>query len=102
MKKITGFRNGIAIALLSVAISGCATNGEQPNAFDNAANGLGTAAQSIGSAVGGLFQPYRNGVQVADDKLKLLTVGMTAEQVESTIGNPPEIESVNGSEVYCA
>lgn len=102
MKKSNGIRNSASITLLTVAVamSGCAAQGEQPNVFNKAADGASSAAQSVGSAVGGLFQPYRNGVQVTDDKIELVTVGMTAAEVESTIGNPPEVESVNGGEVW--
>lgn len=102
MKKNNGIKSAISIALLTiaVAISGCAAQGEQPNVFNKAADGATSAAKSVGSAVGGLFQPYRNGVQITDEKIELVTAGMTASEVADTIGNPPEIESVNGGEVW--
>ncbi len=93
-----------AVALASIALSGCATSGGSQNGFSNAAegvkDGIGAVAEGVGNAVGGLFQPYTNGVQVSDQDLESLRSGMTTAEVERILGFPPEINEINGQEIW--
>jgi len=97
-------KQGMAVAVLGVALSGCATNGGQQNGLSDVANSVGGALQGVasglGSAVGGMFQPYKNGVQVTDEQLARLSVGMPASEVEQLIGYPPEIENSSSGEIW--
>lgn len=104
MTKMSSFKQGIAIAVFTVALSGCATNGGEQGGFSSALETAGGAFQGVatglGSVVGGVFQPYRNGVQVKDEQLAKLTKGMSVEEVEKIIGYPPEVKSANGGEIW--
>lgn len=104
MNLISSIKSGTAIAVLAVALSGCATNGEQQTGFSNAVNNVGGALQGVadgvGSVVGGFMQPYRNGVQVTEEQMAQLTEGMDASKVEHIIGYPPEIEDSKSGEIW--
>ena len=104
MTKMSGIKQGIAIVALGVALSGCATNGGQQNGLSGAMENVGGALQGVasgvGSAFGGMLQPYTNGVQVTEEQLAKLEMGMSASKVEQLIGYPPEIESVNNGEIW--
>lgn len=104
MKLNAQFLQRTAIAVFCVALSGCATKGGQQNGFGDALNNVGGAFQGVaaglGSAVGGIFQPYRNGVQVTEEQLSQLSVGMTSDEVEQIIGYPPEIADSSSGEVW--
>ncbi|SNC74815.1 Outer membrane protein assembly factor BamE, lipoprotein component of the BamABCDE complex [Marinobacter sp. es.048] len=93
-----------AVVLASIALSGCATSGGNQSAFSNAAEGVkegvGAVAEGVGNAVGGLFQPYTNGVKVSDQDLDRLQSGMTSAEVEQILGFPPEINESNGQEIW--
>ena len=104
MTKMSKLKLGTATIVCGVVLTGCATNGGQNPGFSDAANQVGGALQQVangvGSVVGGMFQPYTNGVQVTDEQLAMLEIGMPASQVEQLIGYPPEIDSLNGGEVW--
>ena len=104
MTTMSKIKQGTAIFILGAVLTGCATNGGQNSGFSDAAGQVGGALQQVangvGSAVGGMFQPYTNGVQVTEEQLAKLEIGMPASQVEKLIGYPPEIESFNGGEVW--
>lgn len=104
MTKMSKLKQGTATFVLGIALTGCAANGGQNNGFSDAAGQVGGALQQVangvGSAVGGMFQPYTNGVKVTDEQLARLEVGMPASQVEQLIGYPPEIDSSNDGEIW--
>src|SRR5690606_27206678 len=86
-----------AVALTSL-MTGCATNqqgGENP-----LLSGAKNVASGIGNAVGGLFQPYTNGVEVTEENLQKLKPGMTEAEVEAIIGLPPEITQVHDDLIW--
>lgn len=104
MTTMSKFKQGTAALVLGIVLTGCATNGGQNTGFSDTAGQVGGAlkqvANGVGSAVGGMFQPYINGVQVTEEQLAKLEIGMSASQVEQLIGYPPEIESSNGGEIW--
>ena len=104
MSMMSKCKQGTAIFVLGVALSGCATNGDQESGFSDAAGQVGgalkQAANGVGTAFGGMFQPYTNGVQVTEEQLAKLEMGMSASQVGQLIGYPPEIENSNGGEIW--
>ncbi len=98
MNKATKLITAVALTGL---MTGCATNPQGENALlsgaQNAASGV---ASGIGNVVGGLFQPYTNGVKVDDANLQKLTPGMTPDEVEAIVGLPPEIAQSSQGEIW--
>jgi outer membrane protein assembly factor BamE (lipoprotein component of BamABCDE complex) len=96
---VTSTMKGFALAT-TIILTGCASQGGDGGVAQSVGDGIKGAAEGVGNVVGGIFQPYVNGVKVTEAQMAQLEPGMTSDQVEQIIGMPPEITEIGGNEVW--
>lgn len=91
MKRIT------LIALATLAVSGCASNGDSDDTLTSLTNSAKSAGSAVVDGVGGFFKGYESGVKITEAEMKTVK---TRKEVISKFGHPNEKEEIRGNLVY--